>query len=77
LDKKSTKDKRIQVSLGVTHTIAYNSCNEVYHDGNVRLLMREDIPVSKRIRASMVNTDKEYMAGLKYIAGKYWISHTL
>jgi hypothetical protein len=22
----------------------------------------------------MVNTDKEYMAGLKYIAGKYWIS---
>jgi hypothetical protein len=33
--------------------------------------MREDIPVSKRVRAAfMVNTDKEYMAGLKYIAGK-------
>jgi hypothetical protein len=24
--------------------------------------------------AFMVNTDKEYMAGLKYIVGKYWIS---
>jgi hypothetical protein len=32
--------------------------------------MREDIPVSKRIRIFMVNTDKEYMAGLKYIVGK-------
>jgi hypothetical protein len=34
-------------------------------------LMREDIPVSKRLRFSfMVNTDKEYMAGLRYIVGK-------
>jgi hypothetical protein len=34
-------------------------------------LMREDIPVAKRLRmAFMVNTDKEYMAGLKYIIGK-------
>jgi hypothetical protein len=32
-------------------------------------LMREDIPVSKRMNG-MVNTDKEYMAGLKYIVGK-------
>jgi hypothetical protein len=30
--------------------------------------MREDIPVTKRLRfAFMVNTDKEYMAGLNYI----------
>jgi hypothetical protein len=40
--------------------------------------MREDIPVSKRVRAAfMVNTDKEYMAGLKYIAGKNIDHHTL
>jgi uncharacterized protein YfbU (UPF0304 family) len=33
--------------------------------------MREDIPISKRVRASfMVNTDKEYMAGLRYIVNK-------
>ena len=45
---------------------------EAYHDGNVRLqLMREDIPVSPRLRMSfMVNTDKEYMGGFKYIVGK-------
>jgi hypothetical protein len=51
---------------------------EVFNDGNVRLqLMREDIPVSKRIRLFMVNTDKEYMAGLKYIVGKNIDQHTL
>jgi len=33
--------------------------------------MREDIPVAKRLRvAFMVNTDKEYMAGLNYILNR-------
>ena len=70
----STKDKRLQASIGFTYTlpmlITFQS--ELYHDGNVRLqLMREDIPISKRLRmVFMVNTDKEYMAGFKYIAGK-------
>ncbi len=45
---------------------------EVYQDGNLRAqLMREDIPIAKRLRGSfMVNTDKEYMASLRYITGK-------
>lgn len=45
---------------------------EVYHDGIVRLsLMREDIPITKRLRAGfMVNTDREYMTELKYIINK-------
>jgi hypothetical protein len=45
---------------------------EIYNDGNARLqLMREDIPVSKRFRASfMVNTDKEFMFGGRYILAK-------
>lgn len=72
--QKSTKDKRIQASIGFVYTLPLlvNFQAEAYHDGNVRLqLMREDIPVSKRLRmAFMVNTDKEYMAGFKYIAGK-------
>lgn len=72
--QKSTKDKRLQASLGFVYTLPLliNFQTEVYHDGNVRLqLMREDIPVSKRLRfAFMVNTDKEYMTGLKYIVGK-------
>jgi len=68
------KDNRSAVSLGFVYTLPMliNFQAEVYHDGIVRLaLMREDIPVSKRIRAAfMVNTDNEYMVGLNYIAGK-------
>lgn len=65
------KDNRAAVSLGVMYTLPMlvNFQAEVYHDGIVRLsLMREDIPVSKRLRAGfMVNTDLEYMADLRYI----------
>ncbi|MFD2891497.1 multicopper oxidase domain-containing protein [Flavobacterium chuncheonense] len=72
--QKSTKDKRIQTSLGFAYTLPMlvTFQTEIYHDGNIRMqLMREDIPVSKRLRmAFMVNTDKEYSAGLKYIMGK-------
>ena len=72
--QKSTKDQRVQVSLGFSYTLPLLiiAQAEVYHDGNIRMqLMREDIPVAKRLRmAFMVNTDKEYMAGLKYIIGK-------
>jgi len=70
----STKDKRIQASLGFAYTLPMLLVfqTEIYHDGNFRIqLMREDIPISKRLRmAFMVNTDKEYMAGFKYIVGK-------
>jgi len=68
----NTKNNRQQFSLGVAYTLPMLVIlqTEVYHDGNVRLqLMREDIPISKRIRGMfMANTDKEYMAGLRYIA---------
>lgn len=72
--QKSTKDNRAQFSVGVAYTLPllFILQTEVYQDGNVRVqLRREDIPVSKRFRANiMVNTDKEYMVGLNYIAGK-------
>lgn len=68
------KDSRSAVSLGVMYTLPLliDFQAEVYHDGIVRLaLMREDIPVSKRLRASfMVNTDLEYMADLRYVINK-------
>ncbi|WP_394337022.1 multicopper oxidase domain-containing protein [Confluentibacter flavum] len=68
------KDLRSALSLGFMYTLPMlvNFQAEMYHDGIVRLsLMREDIPISKRVRAAfMVNTDKEYMVGLNYIAGK-------
>lgn len=45
---------------------------EVYHDGIVRLsLMREDIPITKRLRAGfMYNSDKEFMVDVRYIINK-------
>ncbi len=73
--QKSTKDKRTMFSVGLAYTLPMLviAQAEVYHDGNVRLqLMREDIPISKRLRASfMVNSDKEFMGGLKFITTKY------
>ncbi len=72
--QKNEKDTRRAISLGVMYTLPMliNFQTEVYHDGIVRLsLMREDIPVSKRLRAGfMINTDKEYMGDLKYIINK-------
>ena len=67
----NTKDSRRQFSLGFESTLPMlvKFQAEVYHDGNVRLqLMREDIPLGKRLRGGfMVNSDKEYMADLRYI----------
>jgi CopA family copper-resistance protein len=72
--QSNTKDNRRQFSLGVAYTLPMLVIlqAEMYHDGNVRVqLMREDIPIAKRLRMSfMLNTDKEYMAGFKYIVGK-------
>jgi hypothetical protein len=40
-------------------------------------LAREDVPVSSRLRLNfMVNTDKEYMAGLRYVITKYLSAST-
>lgn len=68
------KDSRRQMSAGFVYTLPMlvNFQAEIYHNGLLRLqLMREDIPVSKRLRADfMANTDREYMGGLKYILNK-------
>jgi FtsP/CotA-like multicopper oxidase with cupredoxin domain len=67
----NTKDNRQQLSVGFESTLPMlvKFQAEMYHDGNARLqLMREDIPLGKRLRGSfMVNTDKEYMVGGRYI----------
>jgi len=69
--QKSTKDVRSVFSAGLEYTLPMliKAQMEVFTDGNVRFqLMRNDIPVSKRLRMSLMwNTDKEYMAGLRYI----------
>lgn len=67
----NTKDQRAVLSLGAEYTLPMLVMlqGEVFSDGNVRFqLMREDIPLTPRLRwAFMVNTDKEYMTGFKYI----------
>ncbi len=72
--QQNTKDNRAVLSLGAEYTLPLLvvAQAEVFTDGNVRLqLMREDIPLTARLRMSfMVNTDTEYMAGMKYILGK-------
>ena len=67
----NTKDNRAVFSAGVEYTLPMliKAQAEVYTDGNFRLQFeRMDIPVSKRLRMNLMwNTDREYMAGLRYI----------
>lgn len=69
--QRNGKDYRRLFSAGFVYTLPMlvNFQAEVYHDGSLRLqLRREDIPLAKRLRAGfMVNSDKEYMMGLRYI----------
>jgi CopA family copper-resistance protein len=69
--QQSTKDVRAVLSVGVEYTLPMliKAQVEVFTDGNYRLQFeRMDLPVSKRLRMSLMwNTDKEYMAGLRYI----------
>jgi len=72
--QKNGKDSRSALSLGMMYTLPMlvSLQAEVYHDGIFRLsIMREDIPISRRLRAGfMWNTDREYMGDLKYIVTK-------
>ncbi len=72
--QQSTKDKRMVGSLGFESTLPMmvKFQAEVFTDYKFRCqLMREDIPIAKRIRGGfMLNTDKEYMIELKYIPNK-------
>ena len=72
--QKSSKDNRSLFSAGFNYTlpmlVVFQA--EVFHNGDFRLqLMRENIPISKRLRFSfMLNSDKEYMAGFRYIVAR-------
>ena len=73
-NQSNAKDNRHLFSAGLNYTLPMLVIfqSEIFHNGDVRFqLMREDIPISKRLRAGfMVNTDKEYMADLRYIVTK-------
>lgn len=70
-----TKNHRDVFCAGVQYTLPllFTLDGRVDMKGNLRLqLGRDDIAVTSRLRFSvMVNTDKEYMAGFRYILTKY------
>ena len=71
----SNKNNRKTIIAGVAYTLPMLFVADLRIDGNGIFRFqfgREDVPVTKRLRFSMmINTDKEYMAGLRYIATKY------
>jgi hypothetical protein len=71
----STKDKRAVLCFGFQYTLPMlvRADARIDSEGKLRLqLGREDVPVSSRLRFNfMANSDKEYMAGFRYILTKY------
>ena len=71
----SNKNNRHTAVIGIAYTMPMLVIADLRmdFDGKWRFqLSREDIPITKRLRASiMLNTDKEYMLGFRYIITKY------
>ena len=70
----NTKNYRQAIHVGVQYTLPMLvvADGSIDTDGSLRFqLSREDIPLSPRMRFNFAaNTDKEYMAGLRYILTK-------
>lgn len=74
--QKNTKDKRAVFCAGIQYTLPLliTADARIDMEGRIRVqLVREDIPLTSRLRGSfMVNTDREYMAGLRYIVSRWF-----
>ena len=74
--QRSNKNNRSTMTAGIQYLLPMNVLSEFRADlyGKLRVqLSREDIPVSPRLRANfMLNTDKEYALGMRYIITKYF-----
>jgi FtsP/CotA-like multicopper oxidase with cupredoxin domain len=72
----NTKDQRAAICFGFQYILPMlvRADARIDTDGRLRLqLGREDIAISKRLRFNFfVNSDKEYMTGLRYIMTKYF-----
>ncbi len=73
----SNKNDRKTFIIGVEYTLPWLVMADARVDGNGKFrfqLSREDIPVTSRLRFNfMANTDKEYMAGFRYVVSK-WVA---
>ncbi len=78
--QEDTKNQRAVACAGIQYLLPMLVVADARVDmkGNLRLqLGREDLPLTARLRLSfMANTDKEYMAGLRYILTKYFALST-
>lgn len=76
----SNKNDRKAAVAGLQYTLPMlvTADMRVDTDGKLRFqLSREDIPLTSRLRFNiMLNTDKEYMAGFRYILTKYFSAST-
>ena len=74
--QKSNKENRKTIVAGIAYTLPMLFIADARVDGNGKFrfqLSREDIPVTPRLRFNlMLNTDKEYMAGFRYVITKYF-----
>ncbi|ACU59787.1 multicopper oxidase domain-containing protein [Chitinophaga pinensis] len=72
----STRNRRNVLHAGLEYTLPMLIIADasVDTDGRLRFqLSREDVPITRRLRFNfMANTDKEYMAGFRYIMTKYF-----
>jgi FtsP/CotA-like multicopper oxidase with cupredoxin domain len=72
----SNKNDRKTFVVGFQYTMPWMVLADARVDGDGKFrfqLSREDIPITSRLRlALMGNTDKEYMAGLRYIVSKWF-----
>jgi hypothetical protein len=72
----SNQKNRKAAVIGVQYILPMLVTAEARLDSKGKLrfqLMREDVPLTSRLRMNfMANTDKEYMAGFRYIVTKYF-----
>lgn len=73
--QKSNKLHRKAVTAGIAYTLPLLFVADFRIDSDAKLrlqLGREDIPLTSRLRLNlMLNTDKEYLTGFRYIVTKY------
>lgn len=76
LGQLSNQKNRKALVAGIQYTLPMLVVAEARVDSKGKLrfqLKREDVPISNRLRFNfMANTDKEYMAGFRYIVTKYF-----
>lgn len=74
--QESNQNNRKAAVIGIQYTLPMLITAEARLDSKGKLrfqLMREDMPLTKRLRFNVMgNTDKEYMAGFRYIFSKYF-----